>query len=74
MNVKSSGALKPADVVKLGLDALIAKLERLNYQLQNIKDKMVVDSREFQSHDARGITPQVFGKDRVCSMILNSPA
>lgn len=41
MNVESSGALRPTNIVKLGFEALIAKLEYLNSQLQNIKDNMV---------------------------------
>lgn len=41
MNVESSGALRPTNIVKLGFEALIAKLEFLNSQLQNIKDNMI---------------------------------
>lgn len=41
INVESSGALRPTNIVKLGFVALISKLEFLNSQLQNIKDNMV---------------------------------
>lgn len=42
MNVETSGALKPTNIVRLGFEALIAKLEYLNSQLQSIKDNMIV--------------------------------
>lgn len=41
MNVESSGALKPTNIVKMGFEALIANLEFLNSQLQTLKDNMV---------------------------------
>lgn len=41
MNVESSGALRPTNIVKLGFEALINKLEYLNSSLQSIKDNMV---------------------------------
>jgi DNA-directed RNA polymerase II subunit RPB3 len=42
MNVESSGALKPTNIVKSGFAVLIAKLENINIQLQKIKDNMIV--------------------------------
>lgn len=41
LNVESTGALKPTNIVKLGFEALIKKLEFLSSQLQGIKDNMV---------------------------------
>lgn len=41
MNVESSGALKPTNIVKSGFTALISKLEHINGQLQLIKDNMI---------------------------------
>lgn len=41
INVESTGALKPTNIVKLGFVALIQKLEFLNSQLQILKDHMV---------------------------------
>lgn len=52
MNAESSGTLIPADIVKLSFDALIAKLECPNYQLQAKCSSEVVDSQEFRQHDA----------------------
>lgn len=42
MNVESSGALRPINIVKMGFEALIEKLDYLTSSLQNIKDNMVV--------------------------------
>lgn len=42
INVESSGALKPTNIVKLGFEELIRKLEYLNSQLQQIRNEMVV--------------------------------
>lgn len=41
INVESSGALKPTNIVRLGFKALTGKLKYLNSQLQSIKDNMV---------------------------------
>lgn len=41
INVESTGALRPTNIVKLGFEALIQKLEFLNSQLQTLKDNMV---------------------------------
>lgn len=41
INVESSGALRPTNIVKLGFVALIDKLEFLSAQLQQIKDTMI---------------------------------
>lgn len=41
MNVESSGALRPTNIVKLGFEALISKLEFLNAQLQGLKDRLI---------------------------------
>lgn len=41
MNVESSGALRPTNIVRIGFEALILKLVYLNTQLQNIKANMV---------------------------------
>lgn len=41
LNVESSGSLKPTNIVKMGFEALLNKLEFLNTQLQGIKDNMV---------------------------------
>lgn len=41
LNVESSGALKPTNIVMLGFTALKSKLEYLGSQLQGIKDNMV---------------------------------
>lgn len=41
MNVESCGSLKPTNIVKLGFEALISKLNDLNLQLQSIKETMI---------------------------------
>lgn len=41
LNVESTGALKPQNIIKLGFEALIQKLGYLNSQLQIIKENMV---------------------------------
>lgn len=41
LNVESSGALRPTNIVRIGFEALIKKLDFLSTQLQSIKDSMV---------------------------------